>query len=140
MTNDIYFVLNGFLDGDGDHPATPAGGGDDPPQEDGWYFLPVGATDGVGPHLSRQEALAAQNARKRYFLVGDGPTREIAEDAIYDGPDHVFIVHPPMKDRHDARRYELSCYYDDRGVWEFVSNMTLDDGLAAVKQALRVSP
>jgi hypothetical protein len=141
--DEVYFVLNGLLNGDLDEVAFPAGDGDDP-QADGWYFIPPGSADGVGPYISRKHAIDAANQRNRFFVirVGDGSrTEEIPEGAQYDeAEDHVVLVSPPDEKRHGARRYTLGCYYDDRGVWEFVSNMNLDDGLTVVRQALKVSP
>ena len=57
MNNRIYFVLNGLLNGEEGVYAIPAGGGEVPPQEDGWYFFVFdGDTDGEGPFDSRDEA------------------------------------------------------------------------------------
>lgn len=55
-----YFVLNGFINGDADAYAIPAGGGDDPPQPDGWYFFANDEdADGTGPFQSLDEVQEA---------------------------------------------------------------------------------
>lgn len=59
MNYTIYFVLNGLLNGEEGIYALPAGGGDDLPQEDGWYYLLEGEADGVGPYKSSNDALRA---------------------------------------------------------------------------------
>lgn len=57
MSNRIYFVLKGLLNGEEGVYAVPAGGGEVPPQEDGWYFFVFdGDSDGEGPFDSRDEA------------------------------------------------------------------------------------
>lgn len=57
----FYFVLKGLLNGEEGCPAIPAGGGDDPAQEDGWYlFQNEGDADGFGPFDS--EAAARRSA------------------------------------------------------------------------------
>jgi hypothetical protein len=59
MTIDTYFVKNGLLNGEAGVFAIPAGDGSDPPQQDGWYWLPIDATDGKGPFTTKEEAEAA---------------------------------------------------------------------------------
>jgi len=46
--DDIYFVLNGLVNGEEGSRAVPAGSGNDPAQKDGWYFLLDGDADGQG--------------------------------------------------------------------------------------------
>lgn len=53
-----YFVLNGLINGEEGVFAVPAGGGDDPPQADGWYYIVDGMDDGVGPYVSEVAAMA----------------------------------------------------------------------------------
>lgn len=55
----IYFVLLGLHDGDRDVQAIPCGGGNDPPQADGWYWMADDMVDGIGPFPSRQDAREA---------------------------------------------------------------------------------
>lgn len=55
----VYFVLCSLLNGEEGVMAVPAGGGDDPPQADGWYYLIGGEADGHGPYPSREAALRA---------------------------------------------------------------------------------
>jgi hypothetical protein len=53
----IFFVLNGLYNGVSGEFATPPGGGNEPPYEDGWYFLPDGSEFPLGPYVSRDEAV-----------------------------------------------------------------------------------
>lgn len=50
-----YFVLNGLQDGEEGMLAIRCGGHpSDPVQKDGWYFLPLGEDDGIGPFKSKE--------------------------------------------------------------------------------------
>lgn len=51
-----YFVLFGLVNGQDGEYAIPAGDGNADRQEDGWYVLLEGMTDGEGPYDSEQEA------------------------------------------------------------------------------------
>lgn len=53
---DVFFVLNGLLNGEEGVKAVPAGGGDGR-LSDGWYYLRPGDADGQGPYRSRDEAV-----------------------------------------------------------------------------------
>jgi hypothetical protein len=55
-----YFVLNGLINGEEGMMAIPAGGGDDHPQADGWYFIVDGMDDGAGPYDN--QAIAVMEA------------------------------------------------------------------------------
>jgi len=58
----IYFILGGLVNGnDGEYALTC---GFNIKMEDGWYYLPEGYTDGVGPFKCREEA---QNEGKKYL-------------------------------------------------------------------------
>ena len=48
----VYFVKDGLFNGEEGVHAIPTGGGDDPPQRDGWYYIVDGMDDGVGPFKS----------------------------------------------------------------------------------------
>lgn len=50
----LYFVLNGFVNGDEGELAQMAGSGDKCP--DGWYWLDGVSPDGTGPYASRNAA------------------------------------------------------------------------------------
>ena len=53
---DFYFVKDGLVNGEEGVFAVPCGGGDDPPQPDGWYYLPPDYEDGIGPFATKEEA------------------------------------------------------------------------------------
>ena len=55
LRTDIYFVKDGWLNGEVGEKAIPIGGGK--VQKDGWYFLTENAEDGIGPFKSKDEAL-----------------------------------------------------------------------------------
>lgn len=54
---DVFFVLNGLVNGEEGVKALPAGGGQEEPLSDGWYFLRGENPDGQGPYRSRDEAV-----------------------------------------------------------------------------------
>lgn len=54
MKADIYFVLNGLLNGESGVYAKTCGIGEQQP--DGWYFMFDGMDDGIGPYGSREDA------------------------------------------------------------------------------------
>ena len=64
---DVFFVLNGLVNGEEGVKALPAGGGQEEPLSDGWYFLHGENPDGLGPHRSRDEAV-----RKAEWAAGMG--------------------------------------------------------------------
>ena len=100
MSSSIYFVLNGFVNGEQGMYAVEAGSADARRQADGWYFLPPGASDGVGPHESRDAAVKAERDRRRFFVeTPDGAAlyREIAED---DGEAGMYGENVVQVDRH----------------------------------------
>lgn len=79
-----YFVKNGLLNGETGVHAVPAGGGDDPPQKDGWYYIVDGMDDGVGPYDTQLSAgisglhylLSLEPASRRPF-----PSRDMVRAA-----------------------------------------------------------
>lgn len=54
---ETYFVKDGNVNGVEGERAMPAGDGNDPVQEDGWYWLMDGMDDGVGPFDSEISAM-----------------------------------------------------------------------------------
>lgn len=52
----IYFVLHGLHNGEKDVRAVTTDG---TAQRDGWYYLPVGADNGIGPFCSCEDARQA---------------------------------------------------------------------------------
>ena len=85
----IYFVLNGFVNGDEDMgKAVPCGGGNDPVMPDGWYFMFDGEDDpasNAGPFETRQIAKAKCDHFAKYWLSNYGRKLRGA-DAPYRAP------------------------------------------------------
>lgn len=67
--SDIYFVLNGLVNGERGASALPAGGGGESVQADGWYYLLPGDADGRGPYSSRDEAAEALRGETAWYIL-----------------------------------------------------------------------
>lgn len=124
----IYFVLNGLVNGEDGKTAHEAGPLNAliPIQKDGWYWLLDGMVDGKGPFPSRNVAVTAAESEPMVFsFATDGTYRPYKDE---DGGTGMVPVTVTQK----AKNHYLlvcECYYSNGGIFNLEITQKLERAL-----------